>query len=266
MQVIQLILFSTITIVTAAAGGYCLVQGINGFVKVRSAQNTEVKIGPYLFIKTPAPALVVCFFGLILFLIVPRLVEDKIKISKLNDTVSRQSSELAELQRKNEELFAELNATSAHIHQKAAADDPNKVNTKVTGVSASFFKEGTKEEPQMPRSEMGTLIARNHDEIDQLRRIGERDYFEFTIEEGKAQTVVGNVTVELKSINAKKRLFTIDVKADDKGFEKKNHSVNDPIFFYTTGIQSALELVINKLTKNQALGYLSVPRTRHRAI
>ena len=34
----------------------------------------------------------------------------------------------------------------------------------------------------MARSELGTLLARNHDEIDVLRWMGERDYVEFTVQ------------------------------------------------------------------------------------
>ena len=41
--------------------------------------------------------------------------------------------------------------------------------------------DSTKEDLKMARSEMGTLIARNHDEVDQLRRLGEREYVEFTV-------------------------------------------------------------------------------------
>src|SRR6267154_149615 len=43
------------------------------------------------------------------------------------------------------------------------------------------LNDATREDLKMARSEMGTLIARNHDEIDQLRRLGERDYVEFTV-------------------------------------------------------------------------------------
>ena len=214
-----------------------------------------MKIGPHLFIKTPAPALVICCFGLILFLIVARLVEDKIKLSKLNDTVSKQSSELAELQRKTEQR-RESEQREDGIERR----EREKVHAKL---------ESPKEELQMPRSEMGTFIARNHDEIDQLRRMGERDYVEFTIEDGKAQILytyvsaagtLVNVTVELKSINAKRDHFTIEVQYGDNSFEKKNRSVNEPIFFYATGSRAPEELVVNKLTKNQASGYLSVPK------
>jgi hypothetical protein len=112
----------------------------------------------------------------------------------------------------------------------------------------------------MARSEMGTLIARNHDEIDQLRRMGQRDYFEFTVQRKSGATKVGTIQVELKETNTKKNQYTINVLADDKSFEKKNRSVNEPIFFYTGGTRAALELVVNKVTKNAASGYLSVPK------
>lgn len=149
-------------------------------------------------------------------------------------------------------------SVNTQLAAKANAEDVNKLNTDVTGVKTDL--DATKNNLQMARSEMGTLIARNHDEIDQLRRMGTRDYYEFTVNrKGGAQTV-GAVRVELKSTNQKKSQFTINVLADDRTFEKKNRSVNEPIFFYTGGSRSALELVINKVTKSSASGYLSVPK------
>jgi hypothetical protein len=53
----------------------------------------------------------------------------------------------------------------------------------------------------------------------------------------------------------------MNVLADDNSFEKKDRSVNEPIFFYTGGTRSALELVVNKVTKTSATGYLSVPKS-----
>ena len=112
----------------------------------------------------------------------------------------------------------------------------------------------------MARSEMGTLIARNHDEIDQLRRMGQRDYFEFTVTRKGGAQKVGTVSVELRDTNTKKNQYTINVLADDKNFEKKNRSVNEPIFFYVGGSRAALELVVNKVSKTTASGYLSIPK------
>jgi hypothetical protein len=146
----------------------------------------------------------------------------------------------------------------AELATKASADDLTKLNGDVTGVKGDL--DATKNSIQMARSEMGTLIARNHDEIDQLRRTGQRDYFEFTVQRKAGATKVGGIQLVLKDTNPKKNQYTINVLADDNSFEKKNRSVNEPIFFYTGGTRSALELVVNKVTKSTATGYLSIPK------
>jgi hypothetical protein len=150
-------------------------------------------------------------------------------------------------------------SVKAELATKANAEDLNKLNGDVTGVKGDL--DATKNSIQMARSEMGTLIARNHDEIDQLRRMGQRDYFEFTVTRKGGSQKVGSIQVQLKDTNTKKNQFTINVLADDKSFEKKNRSVNEPIFFYTGGTRAALELVVNKVSKTTASGYLSIPKT-----
>ena len=112
----------------------------------------------------------------------------------------------------------------------------------------------------MAKSEMGTLIARNHDEIDQLRRMGERDYTEFTITGINRPQKIANVTVELKGVNQKRNQFSLAVVVEDKRFEKKNRAVNEPIFFYTTGTHIPEEMVINKIGMDSISGYVSIPR------
>src|SRR5580693_7214145 len=150
-------------------------------------------------------------------------------------------------------------SVKAELATKANAGDVDKLNGDVSGVKTDL--DATKNNLQMARSEMGTLIARNHDEIDQLRRMGQRDYFEFTVTRKGGSQKVGTIQVQLKDINTKKNQYTINVLADDKSFEKKNRSVNEPIFFYTGGSKAALELVVNKVSKTTASGYLSVPKS-----
>lgn len=186
----------------------------------------------------------------------------KVVTDKLNVT----QSDLVKARKQNRQSSVTIdkkiagleNSVNTQLAAKASADDVNKLNTDVTGVRSDL--DAAKNNLQMARSEMGTLIARNHDEIDQLRRMGTRDYFEFTVTRKAGAQKVGAVQVELKNANPKKNQFTINVLADDKTFEKKNRSVNEPIFFYTGGSHAALELVINKVTKSTASGYLSVPK------
>jgi membrane-associated HD superfamily phosphohydrolase len=187
----------------------------------------------------------------------------KVVTDKLNVT----QSDLIKARKQNKQTAVSVDKKLAGLQEsvntqlaaKANAEDINRLNTDVTGVKGDL--DATKNSLQMARSEMGTLIARNHDEIDQLRRMGTRDYYEFTVTRKAGAQKVGSVQVELKSANPKKNQFTINVLADDKTFEKKNRSVNEPIFFYTGGSHAAMELVVNKVTKSTASGYLSVPKT-----
>jgi hypothetical protein len=186
-----------------------------------------------------------------------KVVTDKLNVTQADLIAARKQNKMAAANygKKLNELGSNVNAQLA---AKASSEDVNKLGGDVTGVKTDL--DATKNSIQMARSEMGTLIARNHDEIDQLRRMGQRDYYEFTVTRKAGAQKVGTIQVQLKDTNTKKNQFTLNVLADDQNFEKKNRSVNEPIFFYTGGTRQAVELVINKVNKNSATGYLSVPK------
>jgi len=186
-----------------------------------------------------------------------KVVTDKLNVTQSDLIAARKQNKAAAVtyNKKLDELGSNVNQQLAG---KASSDDVNKLGTDVSGVRTDL--DATKSNLEMARSEMGTLIARNHDEIDQLRRMGQRDYFEFTVTRKAGAQKVGSIQVELKDTNIKKNQFTINVLADDKNFEKKNRSVNEPIFFYMNGSRQPLELVVNNVSKTTATGYLSVAK------
>jgi len=144
---------------------------------------------------------------------------------------------------------------------KASADDLKAVSTDVNGVKTDL--DSTKASLLAASgiiNEHGTLIAKTHDDIEQLRRLGQRDYIEFTIS-GKEKQRVGNVSVELHGVNAKHNQYTVALYVDDMRLDKKNRAVNEPIFFYTRGSRQAMELVVNQIGKDKIIGYLSVPKS-----
>src|SRR5438093_1078683 len=187
-----------------------------------------------------------------------KVVTDKLNLTQGELIAARKQNKKA-TSAVDEKVTNLATSVKAELATKASSDDVTKLGGDVTGVKTDL--EGTKNSIQMARSEMGTLIARNHDEIDQLRRMGQRDYYEFTVTRKAGAQKVGSIQVELKDTNIKKNQYTINVLADDKNFEKKNRSVNEPIFFYTGGTRQAVELVINKVSKTTATGYLSVPKS-----
>jgi hypothetical protein len=187
-----------------------------------------------------------------------KVVTDKLNLTQTQLVSARKANKATNVE-VDKKLTGLESSVNTQLATKANIDDVNKLNGDVSGVKTDL--DATKNSIQMARSEMGTLIARNHDEIDQLRRMGQRDYYEFTVTRKNGAERVGSIMVELKDTNQKKNQYTINVLADDKSFEKKNRSVNEPIFFYTGGSKAALELVVNKVTKTTASGYLSVPKS-----
>jgi hypothetical protein len=165
----------------------------------------------------------------------------------------------AQIRTDSEQKIADLNTNvSTQLATKASTDDLSATNSSVTVVKTDL--EGTKNDLKMARSELGTLIARNHEDIDTLRRQGERDYVEFTVTgKGKPQKV-GNIIVELRSADPKKSQFTVALVVDDIRTEKKNRMVNEPVVFYTHGLHQADEFVVNSVSKDKISGYISVPK------
>jgi len=192
-----------------------------------------------------------------------KVVTDKLKITQ--GQLKKARTEATQL---NNDTTMKLSALDSSVHQelstKATSDDVKTVDTKVTQVSTDLSK--TNADLTMAKSELGTLIAKNHDEIDVLRRMGERDYVEFTIVGKNKPQKVGNVTVELKGTNEKKNRANLNLTVEDKITEDKNRAINQPMFFYLNGTHLPEELVINKIGKNQISGYLSVPKANSQPV
>jgi hypothetical protein len=168
-------------------------------------------------------------------------------VSKLQEEQKQQAEQLKqELARKADQqqvgaLTQDVSATRADL------DNTKKV------------LESTRSDLGMTRSEFGTLIARNHDEIEQLRKMGERDYFEFALTRNQFERV-GGVGLVLKKTNLKRHRFNIVLRADDMDIEKKDRTINEPIFFYVQGSKRFHELVVNKVESNRVTGYISTPK------
>jgi len=186
-----------------------------------------------------------------------KVVTDKLKITQGQLKKARQEA-TAQNNQTNEMVKTLDTSVHSELATKATSDDVKTVDGRVSKVSSDLDK--TNSDLNMARSELGTLIARNHDEIDVLRRQGERDYIEFTINGRNQPQKVGNVTVELKGVNEKRNRSNIVYTVEDKRFEAKNTNINTPIFFFLSGTRVPQELVINKVGRNTISGYLSIPK------
>ena len=185
------------------------------------------------------------------------VVTKKLRITQ--GQLKKAREEAAQLREEATQKIQALDSSvKGELATKASADDLKSTNGQVTEVRSDL--DTTKKDLQMAKSEFGTLIARNHEDVEELRRKGERDYVEFTLNGKGKPEKIGNVTVEIRGINEKRHQFSIALTVEDKRYEKRNRAANEPIFFYIQGTRLPEELVINSIGKNKITGYLSIPK------
>ncbi|HKT11114.1 MAG TPA: hypothetical protein VJW77_04735 [Terriglobia bacterium] len=164
---------------------------------------------------------------------------------------------------------AAVNQLNTAIAEKANAQDLNKFQTdanskfgNLSGDIAGNKKdlEATKEALTGAKGELSGAIARTHDELVALAHRTDRDYFEFNLQRRHDRKKIGSIMIELLKTNRKQNLYTIDLFFDDKRTQRKDQALGEPVYFYVQGSQTALELVVNKLDKNQISGYVSAPK------
>lgn len=161
-------------------------------------------------------------------------------------------------QRQSSELLQSELAKKADQEQVGTLSQ-NVSATRTDLDSTRTLLDSTRADLGMARSELGTLIARNHDDIETLRKLGDRDYFEFTAEKGKVAQVA-NVGLVLTKTNTKRHRFNLNLRADDMEIEKKDRTANEPVFFYLKGQKKFYELVVNKVDSKTVSGYISTPK------
>jgi hypothetical protein len=184
-----------------------------------------------------------------------KLVTDRLKMTQGELANARQQARQIRT-----EYSQKFETVQGQLATMASAEEVTTLGGDLSGVKTDLAS--TKDGLQMARGEFGTLIARTHDEIEQLRRPGDREYFEFNVS-GKGQRArVGNLLMELRGTDTKKNQFTVALYVDDMRLEKKDRSVDEPIYFYSRGVRVPLELVVNRVGKNQVAGYLSVPKVQ----
>jgi chromosome segregation ATPase len=181
------------------------------------------------------------------------LVGDKLKLTEGELTTAR-----TQVKQTRADYTKKLDEVNSVLATKASSDDVKAIGGDVNGVKTDL--NSTKSNLDLLRSEHGELIARNHEELDQLRRMGERDYFEFSLASKGQKERVGSMQVELRGVNVKNHQFSLALYVDDLRLEKKNRAMNEPIYFYTSGSRTPMELVVNEVSKNKVTGYVSVPK------
>jgi len=205
-----------------------------------------------------------------------RLAELKGNIEVTQQKVGMTAAELAKARSRAEairneqvasdqKLASQLTAVQSESNEKIGA-----VATEVGGAKKDIADtrtdlEATKGKLDRAQGDMGVmsgLIAHNRDDLEELKRRGDRNYYEFKISKSKTPQRVGPVQVTLNKTDQKKGKYTMTVFVDDRSIEKKDKTAGEPVQFYLKGAarMTPYEIVVFDVGKNDINGYLSTPK------
>jgi peptidoglycan hydrolase CwlO-like protein len=185
--------------------------------------------------------------------------------SELAQAKSRAESIRKEQQSSDQKLTAQIGQVQKESEEKIGA-----VATEVGGAKKDI--ESTKSDLEATKGKlerslgdmnvMSGLIARNRDDLEDLKRRGDRNYYEFTLQRTKSPQRVGPVQMTLTKVDPKKSKYTLMVFVDDRTIEKKDKTAGEPVQFYVKGSSrmAPYEIVVFDVGKSQATGYLATPK------
>ena len=163
----------------------------------------------------------------------------------------------------DQQLRQQIGAVQADTTSKIG-----QVSTQINGTQTDLNAtkadlESTKANLTSMKGDLGVqsgLIATNEKELDELKHIGDRDIYDFTLTKTKKPQHVGPIQVQLTKVDAKHFKYTLEVIADDKDIPKKDKTVDEPVQFFVNGAKTPYEIVVFDLSKDTAKGYLSTPK------
>src|SRR6266850_2347549 len=184
--------------------------------------------------------------------------------AEISKAQSRAESIRKEQQTADQKLTAQLTQAQKENEEKLGA-----VATEVGGAKKDI--EATKNDLEATKTKMASamgdmnvmsgLIARNRDDLEELKRRGDRNYYEFSIQKSKIPQRVGPVQVTLNKTDPRKSKYTVTIIADDKTIEKRDKTSGEPVQFYVAHSRGTpYEFVVFDVGRDRITGYLSTPK------
>jgi hypothetical protein len=171
------------------------------------------------------------------------------------------------VERLNAQISQKADTQQLSALKEEATSKFGAVNKDVTAVRTDVETtrkelEGTRRDLVDVKDTLSQQIARNRDELQQLRLKGERNFYEFELDKKKKVALVGDVRILLLDTNDKKKSYGVRIVVDDHQLEKKNRTVNEPVQFLVGRTKLRYELVVNDVQKDKIMGYLSTPKDK----
>ena len=214
------------------------------------------------------------------------------KYGQMNATLSAAQSQLAGLTTKLDALEAKQSAakpttptpvarqehatrraeSAAHVRRRRAEDPRwkqmqsqlSEQEKQIAAAQQSIGQARSDLEGELKSShdELNGSIAKNHDQLVALAKRSDRNFFEFDLTKSKQYQKVGPIGIALRKANTKHLYCDFKLLVDDNELSKKYVNLDEPVMFYPADYGQAVEIVVFKISKNEAKGYVSAPKYR----
>lgn len=192
------------------------------------------------------------------------------KLGLTQDELARARTLAQQIQKNQEDVrnrTAQLNTQLGQVKQENEARF-GKVTTDLTGARTDIDAnrkelEATKAKLTSAIGDLGVqsgLIAHTREDLEALKRLGDRNIYDFNIVKSKRAQRVGPIQMRLTKTDQKKNKYTVLVTVDDRTVEKKDRTVAEPVQFLVRGSRVPYEVVVMQVDKNRIVGYLSTPK------
>ncbi len=184
------------------------------------------------------------------------------------DTLSAKLNDLTAAEQARQQEQVRVQAAASHRGARVAVQRRHADDARWKKVQADLDAnkqaiDATRTDLTQARTELGSSIARTHDDLVVLQRKGERNYYEFDIDKSKHDfRSAGSVGIQLRKANTKKQYADLHLSVDDAQLEKKHVNLFEPVTFLNTDSGQPVQLVIQRITKDHIHGYVAEPKYR----
>lgn len=201
---------------------------------------------------------------------------------QLNATVSQLQSQSDALTAKLNEMIASQQAAAAAAQANAAKTgggkkpvvdkrykqletqlEDQKKQLKETQDEVAKNRSDLEGNISSTKDELNGSIAKTHEELVALAKRGERSYYEFNLAKSKQFSRVGPIMLSLRRSDTKHKNFDVAMMVDDNELSKKKVNIFEPIWIHREGDPQPVQVIINRVEKNNVQGYVSAPRYKN---
>ena len=184
--------------------------------------------------------------------------------TKVNDIAAVQAAQAAAAattaQSEARAAASEASAEATRLRQLQSAVSDQQKKLQATQSEVARTRSDLEGNLISTRNELNGSIARTHEELVVLEKRGERDYFEFDAAKSKQFLRSGPLNLSVRKTDTKHGNVDLVLLVNDREISKKGVNLYEPVWIYETREAQPVQVVVNKIDKNWAHGYVSAPK------